>query len=142
MGFIFGSGTVKGRLIWAVKMAIRHGTILALFAFTYKAVCCLLAQLTGKARPIHSFIAGAIGSMALIRFNTDLSINRQIGYYLSARVMEGIILKLMKMGYLPNLESFRATYTMIWALVMFLYMLDEKILNKSLVDSMHFIYDD
>ena len=38
MGFIFGSGTVKDRLIWAVRMAIRHGTILAIFAFTYKSV--------------------------------------------------------------------------------------------------------
>ena len=123
-------------------MAIRHGTILALFAFTYKAVQCFLAQISGKSRPIHSFIAGLIGSMALLRFNTDISINRQIGYYLSARVMEGIILRLMKLGYLPNLETFRATYSMIWALVMFLYMLDEKILNKSLVDSMHYIYDD
>ena len=56
--------------------------------------------------------------------------------------MEGIVLKLMKMGYLPNLEGFRPTYSIIWALVMFLYALDEKILNKSLVDSMHQIYDD
>ena len=56
--------------------------------------------------------------------------------------MEGIVLKLMKMGYLPNIETFRGTYSVIWAFVMFLYMLDEDILNKSLVDSMHFIYDD
>ena len=98
--------------------------------------------MTGESKAIHSFIGGVIGSIALIRLNTDLSINRQIGYYLSARVMEGIVLKLMKEGYLPNLETFRATYSMIWGLVMFLYVLDEKILNKSLVDSMHFIYDD
>ena len=83
-----------------------------------------------------------MGSIALLTLKTDLSINRQIGYYLSARVLEGIVLKLMQLGYLPSFEAFRATYSVIWAMVMFLYVVDEKILNKSLVDSMHFIYDD
>ena len=123
-------------------MAVRHGLILAVFAFTYKAVQCALARITGKSVPVHSFIAGVIGSVMLLTLKTDLSINRQIGYYLSARVLEGIVLKLMQLGYLPSFEAFRGTYSVIWALVMFLYVLDEKILNKSLVDSMHFIYDD
>ena len=38
MGFLFGKGTLSSRFIWALKMAIRHGKILALFAFTYKTV--------------------------------------------------------------------------------------------------------
>ena len=45
MGFLFGKGDLQTRFIWALKMALRHGKILALFAFTYKTVQCLLANL-------------------------------------------------------------------------------------------------
>ena len=38
MSFIFGKGTLKSRLQWALKMALAHGKILALFALTYKTV--------------------------------------------------------------------------------------------------------
>ena len=36
MGVLFGKGTLKERFNWALKMAANHGTLLALFAFTYK----------------------------------------------------------------------------------------------------------
>ena len=70
-----------------------------------------------------------------------MSINRQVAYYLSARVLEGLILLLIKKNVIPNLLSFENTYSVLWALVMFLYVLDESVLNKSLTSSMHFIYD-
>ncbi len=82
-----------------------------------------------------------MGSYLLIKFNTDMSINRQVAYYLSARVLEGLILLLIKKNVIPNLLSFENTYSILWALVMFLYVLDESVLNKSLASSMHFIYD-
>ena len=142
MGFLFGHGSLQKRFTWAVKMALRHGKILALFAFTYKSVQCILANLRGKASPIHSFIAGIIGAFMLLHFKTDMSINRQVGYYLSARVLEGIFLKLQKEGYLPQvqLNLFDSVYSIVWALVMFLFEFDAKLLNKSLVSSMNFLY--
>ena len=121
-------------------MAFNHGKLLALFAFTYKLVQCLLANLRKKCVPIHSFIGGIVGSFMLLYFKTDMSINRQVGYYLAARVLEGIFLKLMKSGCLPNLEGFHAVYTLVWGLVMFLFELDAGILNKSLASSMNFLY--
>ena len=45
MSFLFGKGSLKSRLLWAFKMAIRHGKILALFAFSYKLTQCILANL-------------------------------------------------------------------------------------------------
>ena len=38
MGVLFGKGSMTKRFIWALKMAFRHGKILALFALTYKSV--------------------------------------------------------------------------------------------------------
>ena len=38
MGVLFGKGTYLSRFIWALKMAFRHGKILALFAITYKSI--------------------------------------------------------------------------------------------------------
>ena len=55
-------------------------------------------------------------------------------------MVEGIFLKLMKQGYLPNVEGFNTTYTLIWGCVMFLFELDAKVLNGSLVSSMNFLY--
>ena len=69
-----------------------------------------------------------------------MSINRQIGYYLAARVLEGIFLKLVKLGYFPDKNYFTPTYLLVWGLVMSLYELDKKILNRSLVSSMDFLY--
>ena len=142
MQFIFGNGPVKQRLIWSLKMAFNHGKILAIFAFTYKLIQCLLANLRKKACAVNSLVAGAIGAIVLLNTDTDMSIHSQIGYYLSARVMEGFWLKLVKEGYLPKQEMFHFTYTLIWGLVMYLFELDKKILNKSLVSSMEFLYKD
>ena len=102
MSFLFGKGDLKSRMQFAFKMALAHGKILALFAFVYKSTQCILANLRGKSDPFHSFIGGLAGSYCLLKFKTEKSINRQIGYYLIARVIEGIFLKLIKEGYLPD----------------------------------------
>ena len=55
-------------------------------------------------------------------------------------MIEGIGIKLMKEGYLPDMESFATVYTITWGFVMFLFELDKSILNGSLVSSMNFLY--
>ena len=99
-----------------------------------------MANLRKKQAAIHSFFAGVAGAFMLLYFETDMSINTQVGYYLSSRVIEGIIVKLMKEKYIPKYEGFNVTYTLIWGLVMFLFELDAKILNRSLSSSMVFLY--
>ena len=69
--FLFGKGSYQKRLMWALKMAYKHGKILFIFAFTYKLVRCILAKLSGKARPLHGLIAGMIGAWFLLLFNTS-----------------------------------------------------------------------
>lgn len=77
MGVLFDNKRpLTEKLVNAVRMAIRHGKILAIFAFTYKSIQCLLTRLRGKSDPKHSFIAGLIGSYLLIKFKTDNAINR------------------------------------------------------------------
>ena len=143
MGILFGKGTLKEKLIWAVKMSLKHGFILALFAFCYKSVQCLLTNLRQKNRPWHSFVAGVFGSAMLIYFDTDMSINRQVGYYLAARVLEGIVLNFMnKLEALPEqAKSFRFVLSVSWAFVMMFFVHNEKLLNRSLASSLHEIYD-
>ena len=111
-------------------MAVKHGKILALFAFTYKTVQCLLSKLRGKMDPLHSFIGGVIGSTMLIKFDTDAAINRQIGYYLAGRVMEGILVyHYEKLEQLPEfVKSYRFVLSVSWGIVMMLWMQNGKLL--------------
>ena len=46
----------------------------------------------------------------------------------------------MKENYIPTFNGFNMTYTIIWGLVMFLFELDAKVLNRSLASSMVFLY--
>ena len=101
-----------------------------------------MANLFGKSEPWHSFIGGVIGSFFLLYFKTDMSINRQVGYYLVSRVLEAFFLLGIKKGYFPDGTYFYTTYTLIWGVVMCLFELDGSILNKSLKSSMDFLYRD
>ena len=67
-------------------------------------------------------------------------INRQLSYYLSARVIEGIFVLLQKFKKIPQFEAFNIVYLLSWGFVMYLFELDKKVLNRSLVASMDFIY--
>jgi peroxisomal membrane protein 4 len=42
ISILFGKGTVSDRFKWSLRMALNHGTLLAIFAFTYKTICCIL----------------------------------------------------------------------------------------------------
>jgi peroxisomal membrane protein 4 len=68
------------------------------------------------------------------------SINRQLSYYLSARVLEGLFVLAQKLKKIPEFEAFNMVYLLSWGFVMFLFELDKSILNRSLVASMEFIY--
>ena len=142
MGVLFGKGTLRERFNWAAKMAANHGTLLALFVFTYKTTQCILTRLFKTNSPLVSLIAGAIGSRMIIKpENREFtSINRQLAYYLFSRVVEGIFLWMKKHGHIPNFEGFPISYLLSWGFVMYLFELDKSILNKSLVASMDFIY--
>ena len=143
MSLLFGKGSPKERLISCCMQAIAHGKILAILAFVYKSVQCFLANLRQKADPIHSFIAGMCGSYCLLYvFKTDNSINRQGGYYMMARVLEGLVLKLIKEGYFPNHPYYNKVYMLMWGLVMLIYEMDSKALNRTLSSSMKFLYKD
>jgi len=45
MSVLFGKGTIKERLTWAINMAYNHGKLLAFFVFTYKTFLCILRRL-------------------------------------------------------------------------------------------------
>ena len=61
-------------------------------------------------------------------------------YYIGPRVVEGIWEYFKRKTDRTHLEGFPFAYVLAWGLVMYLYELDKKILNRSLVSSMEYIY--
>ena len=78
MSILFGKGTLKERLTWAINMAFSHGKLLTLFVFTYKTCQCIINRLIQKNHPFVSFISGFIGAKVILRPENKnfLAINR------------------------------------------------------------------
>ena len=142
MSVLFGKGTIQDRFKWAVKMAFNHGSLLAIYAFTYKTVQCILARLFNRPNALWSFFAGVVGSQFIIKpHNKEFTqVNKQLAYYLFSRVVEGLFVLAKKLKAIPDVKGFNVIYILSWGLVMFLFELDKTILNRSLVASMDFIY--
>jgi peroxisomal membrane protein 4 len=67
MSILFGKGPLKDRFKWAVDMALSHGKLLAIFAFTYKTTQCILSRLLNTNSAVVSFFAGMVGSQFIIK---------------------------------------------------------------------------
>uniref|UniRef100_A0A7S3CVW3 Uncharacterized protein n=1 Tax=Strombidium rassoulzadegani TaxID=1082188 RepID=A0A7S3CVW3_9SPIT len=136
----YGSGPIAQRLRVALKTSLSHGKILSIFVFFYKSVQCLLANVSQKARAVHSLVAGMVGAFFLLYFDTDRNINYQICYYLVARVGEGLTNLLIKKGLLPDTEYMVRTLIFFQSVCMLFMVLDKTVLNKSMASTMTFLY--
>jgi len=63
-------------------------------------------------------------------------------YYIAPRAFEGAWEYFKKLAGKTKVEGFPVVYILVWGLVMYLYELDKKMLNRSLVWSMDYIYKD
>ena len=59
-----------------------------------------------------------------------------------SRSTEGVYNKLIQGSALAKIEVFPYIYVLTWGMVMFLFELDRSKLNKSMIESMMFIYKD
>jgi peroxisomal membrane protein 4 len=140
----FNSKTVKA----IFKNAWDHGKRLGTFVFFYKSVCLILSKLLGD-RPFNSFAAGfVVGGLV---FGKKTPINYQINLYLLSRIAIALVEFLYK-KYLPERlagqqdESFERKYgfrilaAVVWGVVMWLFYIDQKVLQESLAASMRHLY--
>lgn len=141
----FNSNTVKA----IVKNAWEHGKKLGTFVFFYKASCILLGKAFGE-RPFNSFVAGFM--VGGIIFGKKTPINYQINLYLLSRIIIALVEYIYKKYYPERLEQegseqvverkygFRITAGIVWGLVMWLFYIDQTVLQESLASSMRHLY--
>jgi hypothetical protein len=65
ISILFGKGTIFERFKWALRMALNHGTLLAIFAFTYKTICCFFRNIFKMQSAFFSLIGGFIGAKVI-----------------------------------------------------------------------------
>jgi hypothetical protein len=62
ISILFGKGTILDRFKWAFRMAVNHGGLLAIYAFTYKSICCIFRNIFKFQSAFFSFIGGFVGA--------------------------------------------------------------------------------
>ncbi|CEP22780.1 PMP4 [Cyberlindnera jadinii] len=171
MQFIFKRHSpLSSKLSAVVKMARAHGTILAVYAFIYRAVLMALKRVSGREAPIHEFISGAIGGLIVYGNLTpwfNHSITHQITLFCGARVTLALgklmafrlakeLKLLQRESRLPLVSSTEHLHlkkliqryswstfaTVSWGVVMYLHRYYPTFLQHGLESSMEFIYDD
>ena len=144
MSLIFRDGSLLSKAEWAVKMATNHGGLLAIFVFFYKGLSCIFKNAFQTKSSVCNFAAAFISCYIQMMNNTRQfnAINRQLCYYLLSRSTEGVYNKLIQKSMLAKTEVFPFVYVLTWGMVMFLFELDRSKLNRSMIESMMFIYKD
>ncbi|TNV75966.1 hypothetical protein FGO68_gene9575 [Halteria grandinella] len=132
------SGGLKSRLRLALLLSWQHGRNLGGFVLIYKVVHCSLLQTFKRKHPIFAFIAGAVSAMIIWR--DPSKVNKQICFYLLSRIIEGILIKLQKIGLLPQWDGFGLISVLCWASIMFLFESDQTVLQGSIQRNMTHIY--
>lgn len=154
---MFGQGSLLSRFTVILQLTRQHSKILALYAFSYKAVMILLrnAFSNGKELSYYPMIAGAVAGSWV--FGTRNPINEQLVLYAASRTMATIVIprvqKAIKargnvtlqhaeaapLAKNPNL-NFRIFAGISWAIAMWLYTNHRSRFGKSLVATMDYLY--
>jgi peroxisomal membrane protein 4 len=143
----FNAATVRAIL----RNAWEHGKKLGAFVFFYKAACILLGRAFGQ-RPANSFVAGFI--VGGLVFGRKTPINYQINLYLLSRIIIALVEYVYRKYYPERLEGeaegegkaperkygFRIMAGVIWGVVMWLFYVDQSVLQDSLASSMRHLY--
>uniref|UniRef100_A0A7S0HPF9 Peroxisomal membrane protein 4 n=1 Tax=Hanusia phi TaxID=3032 RepID=A0A7S0HPF9_9CRYP len=158
MHLIFKSQSpMKENFIAILKMSFVHARNLGAFVFIYKGLLSaarLLYQALGlhvatppgaAARGWHALLAGWIGAQFV--WANFSSVNEQICLYLLSRIILGLFKLMAKRGIYPlNKFNYQQVYpflaSAIWAIVMWIYEVEPKMLQPSLEASMRYLYTD
>lgn len=119
--------------------------------FCYKAACLILSKIFGS-RPSNSFLAGfVVGGLV---FGKKTPINYQINLYLFSRIIIAGVEYLYKKKFAERLGGegkeegierkygFKIMAGLVWGIVMWLFYVDQKVLQDSLASSMKHLYID
>eukprot|EP01116_Phalansterium_solitarium_P002713 TRINITY_DN12900_c0_g1_i1.p1 TRINITY_DN12900_c0_g1~~TRINITY_DN12900_c0_g1_i1.p1 ORF type:complete len:208 (-),score=55.04 TRINITY_DN12900_c0_g1_i1:326-949(-) len=141
MTFLFRSGTLKQKFRWIFEATKAHATNLAKFVFIYKTLMLIFKRFSGKLEKPHPFIAGIIGGYYV--FGENNNINNQIVLYLFSRILVGLAKLGVKRGVLPAPDNTFAVFaSLVWGVVMWLFVFETDTLQASLAASMQYLYND
>lgn len=139
MSILFMTGSYKSKVQKIIKLTVEHSIRLGVFVGVYKTVEIVLRRLEGRKAPIHTFVAGLVGALA-INLDADSPVNQQITLYIISRVIFGGAKTLQKKDVLPNFNIFRVMSVVSWAFVMYIYARNKVSLQASMRQSMDFLY--
>jgi peroxisomal membrane protein 4 len=141
MTFLFRDGTIEDKLRAIFKATFQHAKNLGLFAVIFKTIRILLRWLRQSDDGFNTFIAGLVGGY--FRFGTNDPITSQINMYIMSRVIFGLANGLVRseiVQYSPH--TYSAFGSIIWGLVMTLFFHHRGLLQRSMEQSMQYIYVD
>jgi len=143
MTMLFRSGTMKEKVKDIIQATFTHSRNLAIYVAIYKSLVCIMRHLRQKESPLNTLTAGFIGG--LIIFGTDSPVNSQINMYILSRIIMGGTRTAVKQGVVSD-QYGTIAYAMYaatcWALVMYLFAWQEGTLQKSLISSMTYLYQE
>jgi peroxisomal membrane protein 4 len=141
MALLFSTSNLKKEIRRILKLALIHGSKLALYIFLYKSTLLLLRLTSNRNqnRKLDYFIAGGICGYSVYKNKKD-PLDLQMILYLLPRDITGGILNLQLRGLIPKFDFFPIIATISWGLVMYLYKIDPQCLQSSLTKSMDFLY--
>jgi len=135
----------KKSVEWIVRMSWEHAWNLGRFAFTYKALVCLMTNLTHEHSPLWGAIAGYLAGLRVWGAEKS-AVNYQLVLYLISRNLAGVIELHRRQGgrldWIGKQRFYPQVAALTWALVMYLFELkpEQPVLQPSLDTSMKHLY--
>ncbi|KAF4670011.1 Peroxisomal membrane protein 4 [Perkinsus olseni] len=134
-----GHRTPKENVKWILQSAREHGVSLGSYAFTYTLLRGFMDRILGAAK-FNPAVAGFVaGCLTWGRHKTAISY--QVTLYLLSRITVGSVHHQVNQGRLPDAPMYRYLAGFVWAVVMYLFVVDKGSLQSSLRQAMEFIYD-
>ena len=142
-----------GQLQFYGQQALTHGWVIARISFLFKLIEKTLLNLTGTARPWHSFVAGcAAGYLIMVRDTREVSLKTQINMAIGVRTLYALASYLVRHGKVPFIDNTPAGYargkgiytTLLWGLVMWHWRNHAGVkgeMARAQVNQMNFIYN-
>lgn len=142
MTFLFGSGSIQDKTRRVFKATYHHGRNLACFVGLYKTILCLMRHIRQKNSGINNLVAGAIGG-GIMFGDGNSPVNSQINMYILSRITHGLARTAVNHGYLFDFKNAFTLYAAVcWGIVMYLFDYEKGTLQRSLISSMTYLYQD
>lgn len=141
MTFLFKNDTFKNKIKNILSLTWEHSKNLGLFVFIYKSLCCLFRKLFKTNSGLVPFISGIIGSY--IMWSKSTPVNQQLMFYLFSRISTASTNFFADKinSVIPQGKEFAFASCLVWGVCMLYFEKFPSILQKSLFDSMDFLYN-